>query len=328
MDKSLAIGFGNHFFREADGAIRDVIKKLAQKKSWKISRSGWSRFCSDATEQLGKMALSIYEGGSKRKPYFAYMGLIIDEERIYNKNQERCLTGRICINDFSSRACEMHPALFNISEHAIRRLIQRSLIDPADYQKNIFLVLDELKYIPLWSNYWFQTIFVYTENFSQRDKFDLFQLVIPAPNGIFLAKISDEKLPKVEIRTYVHDLQLSSDQMEIKKAMLEGTKLITNSPLSFLPLVEIMNIDASFGVTMLISYRLRECYKLLGKLLFEKVENDQLRADEKSEFGKFFIQSIPNTNFSELLSNEFDRLGVRAAQLEIQKGLIKAAHNE
>jgi hypothetical protein len=326
MDKSLAIGFSNHFFREADRAIRGVIKKLSQKKVWKISRSSWSRFCNEAENQLGNMTLSVYEGGSKRKPYFAYMGLVIDEEKIYNNWQERCLTGRICINDYSSGACEMYPALFNISEHAIRRLIQRSLIDPADYQKDIFLVLDELKYVPLWSNYWFQMIFGYTNNFSKKDKLDYFQLIIPAPNGIFLAKISNDELPKVEIRTYVHDLQLSPDQMEMKNIMLKSTKSLANSPLSFLPLVEIMNVDASFGVTLLISYRLRECYKLLVNLLFEFVENDQLRALEKTEFGKFFIGNI--SSFSELLSNEFERVGVRAAQLEIQKGVIKAAHNE
>lgn len=321
MDKSLAIGFSNHFFREADIAIRGVFKKLAQKKVWKISRSSWSRFCAEAENQLGSMTLAVYEGGSKRKPYFAYMGLVIDEEKIYNNWQERCLTGRICINDYSTGACEMHPALFNLSEHAVRRLIQRSLLDPADYQKDIFLVLDELKYVALWSNYWFQMIFTYTNNFSKKDKFDYFQLTIPAPNGIFLAKISNEELPKVEIRTYVHDLQLSPDQMEMKNIMLQSTKSLEKSPLSFLPLVEIMNVDTSFGITILISYRLSEHFKLLGMLLFEHVEDDQLRALEKTNFGKFFIEIA--SNFNDSISSEFERVGVRAAQLEIQKGLLR-----
>ena len=170
MDKSLAIGFSKLFFRETDDAIRKVIENLSQKKKWKISRSGWSKFCNDAKNQLGSMALLTYEGGSARKPYFAYMGLLIDEERTYNNWQERCVTGRVCINDFSSGACKVYPALFNISEHAIRRLIQRSLTDPANFQSNIFLVLNELKHVPLWSSYWFQIVFSYTNSFSDKQK--------------------------------------------------------------------------------------------------------------------------------------------------------------
>jgi hypothetical protein len=326
MDKSLAIGFSNHFFREADDSIRHVIKNLTTQKSWKQSRTGWAKFCIDAENKLSGMTLSFYEGGSKRKPYLAYIGLVIDPDKTYNNWQEKCLTGSICISDAATGTCDVFSALFNISEHSIRRLIQRSVIPPENYQENIFIVLDELKFIAMWSNYWFLIVFMYTKNFQKKEKLEYFQLIIPAPNGIFLAKISNPELPKVEIRTYVHDLQLSEDQMEVKNIMLKATKSLVNSPLSFAPAIEFMNIDNSYLITLLISYRLREHHKLLSKLLFEKIEDDQLRSTEKTDFGKFFIKNIEN--FSEVLSAEFERVGVRKAQLEYQKGTMKAAHGE
>lgn len=325
MDKSLAIGFSNHFFREADDSIRRVIKNLSTQIARRQSRTGWEKFCADAEEKLSGMTLSFYEGGSKRRPYLAYMGLVIDSDRTYNNWQERCLTGSICVNDAASRRSEVYMAFFNISEHSIRRSIQRSVIPPEDYQKNIFIVLDELKFVALWSNFWFEIIFVYTKQFQKKEKLKYFQLIIPAPNGIFLAKISDQEVPKIEIRTYVHDLQLSQDQIELKNIMVKATKSLVNSPLSFTPLIEIMNVDNNYLITLLISYRLRDHCKLLGKLSFDHIEDDYLRSAEKTDFVKYFINSIEN--FSEVLSAEFDRVGVRKAQLEFQKGIIRAAHN-
>ncbi len=278
ITESLANGLKNRFFLEVGDQIISSLNKFSVNyKSSKHSPSGWDRHVEDMKASLDKLLLSSYEGGSKGHPYFAFCGLSIDMNREFNSWQEKCLTSANMIFTYEPKHVELIKSTFNISEHAISRLYQRSCLEISNETDiNIFSIMKEMVFVPLWASYWLALNRLVIQDRSLQEQI---KPVIPTLSGIFLAELTDSDVPFLEIRTFVDDSHLNEDQLLVKKIMLEAVEGVQSSPMAFWPGIELMGVDYSMLPIRILSYRLKKIHRLLGDVVFHKCKDLTLKRE-------------------------------------------------
>src|SRR5579862_4661393 len=109
-----------------------------------------------------------------------------------------------------------------------------------DAQRNLlpYSIVKQLRYVPFWSTFWiwFQAM---TKDIDFRD---LLSIVIPAPDGVFVAHLSKSETA-LEIRTFIDSKGANTDRKAVRHLMIQVSEPLLESPLSASPAVELTNLD-------------------------------------------------------------------------------------
>jgi hypothetical protein len=236
MDPSLAKGLKNQLFREIDDDLSVFIKKWAayvRSSNPQKSRSNWTKFSQGIEDLFGQFMLASHVGGTARKPFLC-LSTFENDERIFNTWSEKCFTSKIIYFNYDPIGVNSEHSGFNISEHAIQRIFERSYsdFDPLGESFKKINFTNELRMVPLWSFFWSLklTELTYREN-SIGQKM---QITIPAVSGLLLGEISSSNTHKAEIRTFVSLDQLSENQYRIWEMMIDISKKYLKSVVPFL----------------------------------------------------------------------------------------------
>ena len=245
MDQSLAKGLKNYFLNEIDIELTNVsakFMKISKENKLGIKRSQWDRYCEQINKVFGDYLITKLSGGTKRKPFYGLYTLDINNDKKYSSWNERCLNSAQLLINLDPWHVEHCPAGFNISEHAIQRIYQRTFsTGELEAKDKIKPILKELVYAPLWSAYWTQAAFTAFTKY----KINIIYPFIPTPSGILLGEMTLENIHKVEIRTYVSDDLLSKNQKLLKELMLGISEEFKKNSLEFFPILDIVGIQSS-----------------------------------------------------------------------------------
>jgi len=241
FDESQAKGLKNYLLKEMELQICEALeaaeKNIASGNGW--SNNHFIRVSNDLKEKISKFTISNYTGHRNNKRYLAFSQIEVSEKRRYNTWEENCLYSNNLL--LTAKLFELLGGSYNISEHTITRIFQRlKFPDNFETKRDIFWVLQELKYLPAYSAYWNR----FALNFTSAIGIKKFDLILPAPNGIFIAEIIDPKVPMVEIRTYLSLEMLSEKQLNLIKIYIDAIKNLLDSPLPFFLLLEVYSIDS------------------------------------------------------------------------------------
>lgn len=324
ITENLAKGLKNRFFSEIGDEVSQKLNQLIKDGyKYKKNTAGWEKYSKYLKQCFDRCAITFYDGGSNSKPYLGFVGLNIDPDREFNKWNEKCLTGTVAIAILEPFWFDYSQAVFNIGEHAISRIYERGkplVVD--DFSVDIASILPELAAVPLWAAYWTGVIAAFKGFFSnQSETVNHFFPPIPSPNGLFLSEMVAERYARVEIRTFVNDSQLSFEQLEVKKLLLEVGNDLQNSPLTLYPLLETLKIDKNFIEVAIISHRLLKKYDPLSHVLFQGVEDDETRRKLQVEFKKYLKNAASFT--SEDLIALYKKVGVKKFHLEMKKSIMR-----
>jgi hypothetical protein len=325
ITESLSKGLRNRFFIEMHDEIsRNLAILINDDFKYKKNTIGWKKYSNYLKKVLNRSALVFYDGGSNSKPYIGCVCLGVDPTREFNKWNEKCLTGTIVIANFEPMSFEYRQALFNIGEHAVARLYERGKpVIKNNFDVDIHSILPELSSVGLWGAYW-SGIFINFKKYLGKELAlkNLFRPPIPSVNGIFLGELSFESYSGVEIRTFINDAQLTFEQSELKKILLEAGSGLESSPLAFYPLVDYLKIDKTFPETAMISHSLLKNYDPLAHAIFAGIDDDKLRVIMQNKFRSFLKEMADFT--SEILIYDYKKNGVKKFHIEINKAYLKA----
>ncbi len=315
VTESLAKGLTHRFLKEAVDTISKGLKKLEKEGHYKNSKSGWEKYVLKARSTLQNIAISFYEGGSKGSPYFAFVGLSVDQERKFNSWNEMCLSGEAVIQSHKPRFIDTSSACFNVGEHAISRIYERSKLRFIDeFTVDIHSILPEFQMLPLWSAFWIGNLAVTTDNFSKHFFPHFYHPVIPAKSGLFLCELTHVQFPKVEVRTFVDDKNLSEEQLRLKKVMWDIGLVYKSSPLATFPISG--QVESDYYVNMALLSELAEHADLITNALFENNSSPQFAVRAQDDF--FNLIKNARTERALGLSQSYRKLGIRKMQLIIK----------
>lgn len=271
ITESLAKGLKNRFLLEINEEINARINSTKKNTMGvKISRNGWPKYVEKLKSSFGRCALVCYEGGTKRKPYFAFCGLAIEENKPYNSWNEKCLYVVPMIVNHDPRFAQPSLSLFNLGEHAITRIFQRGdIVVSNESDVDIFSILPEFQLLPLWGSFWARVLLELKQSNPELDV----RPVIPGKSGLFFSEYKGEVLGLVEIRTFVDNDQLSDLQREVRKIFIDASEGIEASPMAFFPANEFYGVDGIGLQLGVMSYRLAPHAKKIGKAFFYHIEN-------------------------------------------------------
>ena len=262
FDESQSRGLKNHLIRELDLQTRNALDTLTNRldDSYVIAGSinGLKRMSNALQDRLKKFSIFSYSGFTNNKKYHAFSNIESSSKREYNTWEEKCLYSNNII--LSQKIFEFLGGAYNISEHTITRIFQRNTFpENFDTQRDIFLVLKEMKFLPAYAAYWNRFSLNFTLNLGIK-KFDI---IIPAPSGVFIAEINDPKAPMLEVRTYLSLEMLDANQKQIRNIYIEAMKNLNDSPLPFFLLLECYTQDTVELEAKILTGRLLQSFEII-----------------------------------------------------------------
>lgn len=320
IDESLANGLKNRFFAEMPERISELIRRFTVETGGKQSRTAWRNLSERTNRIFSDDALSLYLGGSNRKPYFGLCCLALGADRPVNDWTERFLASRNVVFNCSPIATFESIGSFVISEHTVKRLYQRAQamtqiagkIDP-------YFILPELQYLPVWSSYWQWAM----TSMHAAVGIEEFFPVLPGISGLFFAECTIEN-PSVEVRTFVSDAQLTEEQLFVKNRMLIVGKALQSSPLAIGSVVDTHKLDLIHVDRFYLSSRLGPDVSAVSNIVLHPIDNDTFRASSKSAFRQWLFTE------SQICPGVVDQIGtkgVKSFHMECQQELLKFRGN-
>ena len=271
FDESQSRGLKNHLIRELklqySAALDAITKNLDNSKITPGSINSFYKVSDDIKRRLQKFSIFYYSGSTNNKKYYAFSTIKSTEKREYNTWEEKCLYSHNTL--LSQKIFEFLGGTYNISEHTITRIFQRNKFPESfDTKRDIFLVLNELKFLPAYAAYWNR----FSVNFTNHLGIKKFDILIPAPSGVFIAEKNDLEYPMLEVRTYLSLEMLNEKQKKIRSIYIEAIKNLNESPLPFFLLLE-----AHTQVTVELEAKI-----LSGRLLqsFEIIFNEMISKED------------------------------------------------
>jgi len=235
INETLARGLKDRFFKDFSTEISDAFHKELQSMTLRtIKRGKWVKAARACLDRLDRFSIASYEGGSKVKPYFVTNVLEVERDREYNTWNERCLYSFQLLLVFDPAHVDCHFGRFNIGEHAIFRLFMRSPVQEDERGSVLpYSIIKQLRYVPFWSAFWvlFQAM---STDIDFRDELSI---IIPAPDGLFMAQLSKTE-HSAEIRTFIDHERTSDDRKMVRDLMIRISEHLLESPLSASPAVE------------------------------------------------------------------------------------------
>jgi len=283
FDESQAKGLKNYLLKEMVLQICEALQtaemEVAEDDGW--SSNHFIRVSNNLKEKIKKFTVSNYTGYRRNKRYLVFSQIEPSKERKYNTWEENCLYSHNVL--LTDKLFEFQVGSYNISEHAITRIFQRlNFPDNFVTQRDIFWALQELKYLPAYAAYWNR----FALNFTRIIGIKKFDLILPAPNGLFIAEIVNPKIPMVEIRTYLSLEMLSEKQLQLRKILIDCIKDLLDSPLAYFFLLEFYSIDSIELEARILSTKLSP--------YFEKVFDQIIFAEDATLGFKWSIDMLKN----------------------------------
>ena len=250
IDETLAKGLTKQlvtaWHTEAKAAFSHYSTAL--KKLKLNSRNAFPKFIEMHRKCFKNLSIAYVVGGSKRKPFIGMVVVDFGSKR-YLDWTENSLGGIIDVINLVESQDEpdqqVGGAMFFIGEHAVSRVYQRSINLEENKTLNPLVVISEFSLVPLWSIFWIFTLWA-LEGLSE-DKLETICPLIPAPNGMFLCKLSNigksARLRTIEVRTFVQTDSLTDEQKEIREVMLHASEHIQNSTLCLYPKLHLLKAD-------------------------------------------------------------------------------------
>lgn len=268
MDNSLAKGIKNQLFREIGKLIQDTADRwlyFLTRSKVALGRKQWEKSVNEISKHVDPFLISLYVGGSKRKPFLC-IATLENDDRLFNSWQERCVRCILFYFSINPIAHEVIHMGFNLSEHAIMRIFERvySDKDPLGIKFKTTDFVGELKYAPLWSVFW-TTSLVESRRVLDIEKLDV---IIPSPNGVLLGNISYPAVHVVELRTFLSQAQLNSEQRNLLDAMREISDRLDRSIFPFLLMKSLGNkeeIEKKFDEFLSETKEIRELLRQLNR---------------------------------------------------------------
>ena len=338
MDEKLAKGFSKQFLswfmddylKKTDKAFnrfdtlnkRDCLQDKNSFKKWALKRQ----------KILEDFNIGFLLGGSSNQPFLLEQGYLIIKEDDVNLRprafDEYHLYSTVSLFSFSERYLSdseseerkilLEDGNYIISQHAIQRIYQRTDYFDSEKAINHYAIIKELKYIPVWSNYWFT---LYKKKVG-----DINNVIIPAPNGIFFGqylKKPNEDSTVLHLNTFYGLNQLSDIQKNIREELLIIQQGFEKSYLSFLTAKMIMIhgyiVDAAAADFAIMNYRFNKSFKanktseklnemdmhsgylddIYSKALIKKLYEYDQKFKEKGDYKKFiksWLRDLKNAN--------------------------------
>lgn len=238
MDPALARGMTKRFFDEFPHEVSKSIDRFHDysiKNSLPNRPSKWSQFFSGLEENVGPLLIGKATCGSLKKPCIAISTLESEDARPVNSWSERCVGSAQMLLNFRPWAVRSEYVGFNVSEHTIRRIFERSISSSIAREKGISWLspVAELKYLPTWSSYWIMRAVGF---FGALPAGEL-HVAVPAPSGILLGTVRTVRASCVEIRTFVDVGRLSKTQLDSRSKMIALTRCSRSSLVAMAPIL-------------------------------------------------------------------------------------------
>lgn len=318
VDESLSKGLVKLLLTWWPDDLEKAFKGLKSKTTPSMfsSRKGLEKMKMLHSEELAKFALSYLQGGTKRKPYIGFVAINAVKERTYESWGEAGFFGEaVMTNFFDERQFTTSIiAPFGIGQHALARVYQRSKLINENNRSDPYAIIPELRMIPLWAGIWHYFYNICREIYA--DKYLGLNLLIPSPNGLFFAEMNlVEDDPFVEIRTYVHQSQLSDGQALIRNIFIEAIKGMENSLLSITPaLPDITPKDVYCNelgcLLLLIKHRLKDHHDEIAQMMVGEQDNFKIYEIKKILELYFLAENInleTAAYLEELLSDGYEK---------------------
>lgn len=263
FDESQAKGLKNHLIREVENQLIEFLEPFENSHEFSdvgnlSSINSFNRFNAALSKGIDRFTTSKYEGLSKGKKYVAYATICSSDSREYEQWTEKSIYG---FNVLVGNTFECEEGSYSLSEHTITRYFQRrNFTDSFNPNKDIFLLIEDLKYVPYYSAYWTRMAFFHLRKLGVK-KIDI---EIPGVSGLFLCEMNiDEIFGKVEIRTYISDEMLSDHQKQKKEFLVNALDGLEGSALPFFGILEFIQIDNIELEAKVLSNRLSKNLEIL-----------------------------------------------------------------
>lgn len=307
ISESLADGLKNRFFDEIEKEYVSFRKNF-KSKSTGIKVRDYYKYLWNAT---GKVGLVSFEGGTKRKPYFQFSHLIPLQMRQFKEWKEKSLFGEDFYLSFEPPEVGSSYSAFSISEHAVKRIFQRATSHNAAQVYNPGIVLNQLKYLPLWANFVMAALI--KSNFHERNV--TLSIQIPTPDGVLMGEL-DTQSWLLNIRTFVADMMLSEAQAEARRIVLEISEQLHQSPGSFNAGSKIFPARTSVTGHVFLSAFIQECENSMQILSFLTNWRDM----DAVLLKKFVVTTVDIGASDESFVRMLKELGVRETLKLLEQG--------
>jgi|GEM_PF-5016262 len=333
-DPALAAGLTKRYFRELFEKIERLDRFLGGRLAGaNSSKKQWGKFVKDIGQHYPSM-LCTYLGGTPKREYLCLETIMIGNwnPNFFDLNaalktgwEEKSLV--VTKEVFPYRARSLHKdrpdydenqIAYVVSQHAISRLIERTL----SFDQNMDLlgeqIRGEMQYIGLWSS-------IYQELFclAYVDDSDL-NFIIPSEHGIFLAKYSRNTIC---VRTYYKKEMMSQEQLEIRDALMGVSDDFKSSPLRFFLQIYALELEPDVlkaAILGLILQQLRNHIEVIVREITRKTPSDHAEVAFLKNISSVANQTPLTLDQSDDLYRAFEELGLDLFLIEIRK---HAKHN-
>ncbi|MEM5366457.1 hypothetical protein V4C53_10470 [Paraburkholderia azotifigens] len=285
MDESLAKGLAGRFIDEhsefASEAIAaiDALRWAAPLEGFSKTRR-WQDHLLSVRKALGRALISTASYGSERKKL-----VVLNFAGAPMLNPITEWDEPAVPIDFVALQCP-YPVLplattsrCYIGKHAIARIFQRFELEATNDGKSFqfYTIASELAPLALWSTIWL-TLLEGLVGRSDAPDGEL-ALPVPAPNGMFFATLNATR-SRLNVRTYVHDRQLSIEQSRLKEKLHGAIRADEREPIQCMS-TAVKTPGAGLALRAVVS-RMATFSELWLPRIFEKIgqsaESVQLQA--------------------------------------------------
>jgi hypothetical protein len=281
LDERLSRGLAGRFFDEHGRYCRDAEHALAvwaeRAGSFSATNQKWKQWLCNAEKIIGATLLTRTEYGSKRRSLTVFHYIGAPERSPLTDWDESVVPIQFIAYTYpAALAVVKFPYRCYVGKHTIARVIQRLGLgdDAARGKYNFHRLNSELVPLTAWSILWMTCMKDLVE-LPESPK-ELLAFPVPAPNGMFFCTINILK-PILNVRTYVHDRQLSSRQVALKKRLLNSMKKHEEELISCIS--EDLNAPGVDFVCSAVIKRLSDCADVWLDLLFERLAPTPERAN-------------------------------------------------
>ena len=224
VDPSLSKGLAGRFIQEhEDRQLRDwvrISKTIARQPHNGFSKaSTWESWADDIGRSIGPAVISTSKFGNRKKELrtIHYLGAPLrnpltgwDEDALPIEFMRLSCPYGVLDTPLNVRCL--------VGKHAIARLVQRHGLRATDGVSpyNFYELMPEMTTLAAWSSVWI-TLLAEVLYMDELPRATL-TLPVPAPNGVFMANLAIGT-PMLNIRTYVHDQQLTDRQRFLKNEL-------------------------------------------------------------------------------------------------------------